>query len=133
MTRDWEDAVRRGSIEELQRLLADGTDINALDGHGQTALMLAAGAGYGHVVEWLVERGASLDHTAKYGLSALMLAVVGGHVEVVRRVANAGANLSLRGTGVPGFAGKTAVDLAIDLERPEIVEILRSTAEGRYL
>ena len=57
MTRDWEDAVRRGSIEELQRLLAGGTDINALDGHGQTALMLAAGAGYGHVVEWLVERG----------------------------------------------------------------------------
>ncbi len=133
MTLDWEDAVRRGSIHELQRRLADGTDIDALDGHGQTALMLAAVAGHEHVVEWLVERGASLDHTAKYGFSALMLAVVGGHVEVVRRVAKAGANLSLRGTGAPGFAGKTALDLAIDLERPEIVEILRSTAERRGL
>lgn len=133
MKREWEDAIRRGSIDELQRLLADGGDINALDRHGQTALMLAAVAGCGHVVEWLVEQGASLDHTAKYGLSALMLAVVGGHVEVVRRVANAGANLSLRGTGAPGFAGKTALDLAIDLERAEIVEILRSTAERRCL
>ncbi len=62
-----------------------------------------------------------------------MQAVVGGHVEIVRTVANAGANLSLRGTGAPGFAGKTALDLAIDLERREMVETLRSTAERRCL
>jgi hypothetical protein len=43
-----------------------------------------------------------------------MLAVVAGHAEVARVLAKAGADLSLRGTGVPGFAGKTAYDLAVD-------------------
>ena len=42
MTREWEDALRHGSIDALQRLLTNGADINARDKHGQTALMLAA-------------------------------------------------------------------------------------------
>jgi hypothetical protein len=50
-----EDAVRRGSIDQLQRLLASGADIDARDGFGQTALMLAAREGHTKVVEWLVE------------------------------------------------------------------------------
>jgi ankyrin repeat protein len=132
MTREWEDAVHRGSIEELQRLFEGGADIDGRDRHGQTALMLAAVQGHGPVAGWLVERGAALDHTAKYGLSALMLAVVGGHLDVVRRLADAGANLSLRGTGAPGFAEKTALDLAIARGDPEMVEILRSAAERRH-
>ena len=131
MTREWEDAVQRGSIDELQRLLAGGADIDALDGHGQTALMLAAVKGYGPVAGWLVEHGAALDHTAKYGLSALMLAAIGGHVDIVRRLADAGANVSLRGTGAPGFAEKTALELAIARGDPEMVEILRSAAGRR--
>jgi ankyrin repeat protein len=132
MTREWEDAVHRGAIDELQLLLGGGADMDARDSHGQTALMLAAVKGYGPVVGWLMERGAALDHTAKYGLSALMLAVVGGHVDVVRRLADAGAGLSLRGTGAPGFAEKTALDLALARGDPEMVEILSSTAERRH-
>src|SRR5207248_8244131 len=60
----------------------------------------------------LIVQGAALDHTAKYGLSALMLAAVRGHTDVVSRLIDAGADVSLRGTGAPGFAGKTALDLA---------------------
>ena len=126
MTRDWENAVRRESIDELVRLENLGADINAVDRHGQTALMLAAAQGSDAVVGWLIERGAALNHTAKYGLTALMLAVIRGHVEVVRRLAAAGANLNIRGTGAPGFAGKTALDLALDKKARYMVEILRS-------
>jgi uncharacterized protein (DUF924 family) len=75
--------------------------------------MVAAHAGQHDVVTLLVEHGATLDVTAKFGLSALMLAVVAGHPEVVRLLAHAGADRSLRGTGAPGFAGKTARDLAL--------------------
>jgi ankyrin repeat protein len=130
MKREWEDAVQRGSIDELQRLLQSGADIDARDGHGQTALMLAAASGHDQVAGWLLERGAALDHTAKFGLSALMLAVLRGHTEVVRILTDADADASLRGTGAPGFAGKTASDLAA-LDNTEIVEILRSAAERR--
>ena len=124
VTREWENAVHRGSIADLQHLLPDGADIDARDGHGQTALMLAASEGHGHVVDWLVERGAAPDFAAKYGLTALMLAVLRGHVDIVRTLTDAGANVSLRGKGAPGFAGKTALDLAIALGDPELVEIL---------
>jgi ankyrin repeat protein len=124
MTREWQDAVRRGAIDELQRLLAAGTDVDSRDEHGQTALMLAAAEGQGHVVTWLVERGAALDHRAKYGLSAVMLAVIRGHVDVVRTLTAAGADLGLRGTGALGFAGHTALDLARARDAQEMVEIL---------
>jgi uncharacterized protein len=126
VTPTWKDAVRRGSIDELQHSLASGTDVDARDEHGQTALMLAAVDGHTHVVEWLVGRGAGFDHTAKYGLSALMLAAVNGHVNIVRILARAGANRELLGTGAPGFAGKTALDLARARDEWEMVDILRS-------
>jgi ankyrin repeat protein len=131
MTRGWKDAVHRASIDQLQRLLGSGADIDARDGNGQTALMLAAREGHAEVVEWPVDRGAALDHTAKYGLSALMLAVIGGRIHVVRILAAAGANLCLRGMGAPGFTAKTALDLAVARGDSEMIEILRSSAQRR--
>ena len=42
-----------------------------------------------------------------------MLALIAGHAEVAHLLAKAGADLSLRGTGAPGFADKT-YDLALE-------------------
>jgi len=131
VTKEWEDAVRRGSIDQLRRLLASGADIDARDGNGQTALMLAAREGHAKVVEWLVDHGAALNHTAKYGLSALMLAVIGDRTDVVRILTAAGADLCLRGTGTPAFKAKSALDLAIARGDPDTVEILRTGAACR--
>lgn len=74
--------------------------------------MLAAHGGHLALVHLLIEHGAHLNVTAKYGLSAAMLAVVAGHEDIARALARAGADLTLRGTGAPGFNGKTAADLA---------------------
>lgn len=108
----WEDAVRRGDAEIVRDLLSRGIDPNARDRHGQTGLMLAAHAGHLAVVQHLIDAGADLNITAKFGLSALMLAVIAGHKEIAQALAGAGADLTLRGTAAPGFAGKTAADLA---------------------
>lgn len=110
----WEDAIKCGDIQIVLDLLGRGADVNALDRYGQSALMLAAHAGHREVVETLIAHRANLNVTAKFGLSALMLAIVAGHEEVARLLAKAGADLSLRGAGVPGFAGKTACDLAVE-------------------
>ena len=109
----WEDAVKCGDVRLVLDLLGRGADVDARDRYGQTALMLAAHAGHREVVETLIAHRAKLNITAKFGLSALMLAIVAGHAEVARLLAKAGADLSLRGTGAPGFAGKTAYDLAM--------------------
>lgn len=110
----WEDAIKRGDVQLVLDLLEQGTDVDARDRYGNTALMLAAHAGHHEVVETLIAHRANLNITAKFGLSALMLALVAGHAEIARLLARAGADLSLMGTGAPGFVGKTACDLALE-------------------
>lgn len=114
MDATWERAIRQGNVAGVKEQIESGVDINALDRYGQTGLMLAAHAGHREIVETLIAHRANLNVTAKFGLSALMLALVAGHAEVARVLLNAGADLSLRGTGAPGFAGKTAYDLAME-------------------
>jgi ankyrin repeat protein len=124
MRADFEQAARSGDADRLGRLLDTGVDIDALDKHGQTALMLAARAGHAEVVRLLVDRGASLDHTAKFRLSALMLAVINGHSAVVETLVEAGADQTLRGSGAPGFFDKSALDLARERGHEVMVALL---------
>jgi ankyrin repeat protein len=123
--KEWRAAIERADLVSLERMLDAGVDVNARDEHGQTALMNAARAGRTLVVRLLVDRGAGLNSAAKYGLTALMLAVVAGHVDVVRILVEAGADLQARGTGAPGFAGQTALDLAQAIGSQPMIEALR--------
>jgi ankyrin repeat protein len=131
MRADWEQAIRGDDVTRLARLLDEGADIDALDAHGQTGVMLAILSAAPRATAFLVERGAALDHTAKYRLSALMLAVLRDQPEIVHALVAAGADLSIRGSGAPGFEGKTALDLAEDAERTEIARILRESRDRR--
>lgn len=89
--------------------------------------MLVARNGDLEAVRALVEAGADLDRTAKYHLSALMLAVINDRRAIAKLLVEAGADTRIRGTGAPGFAGKTALDLAEDLGRESLCELLRSS------
>lgn len=91
--------------------------------------MTAAHGGDLELVRTLIASGVELDHTAKHGLSALMLAVIGGHIEIVRALVQAGARQDLRGAGAPGFAGKTALDLAIERGDAALMSALTASAD----
>jgi ankyrin repeat protein len=125
---DWERAARNGDVATLGRLLAAGVDIDSRDRYGQTALMRAAAEGHDGAVAFLAQRGADLNHTAKHHLSALMLAIVRGHAAAARALIEAGANLLIRGSGPPGFEGKTALDLAEARGDREIADLIRRAA-----
>ena len=127
MTREWETAVRQGDLATLTRLIEAGADVNAKDQHGQTGLMVAAHKGHADLVRLLLNHGADLDHTAKFHLSALMLAVLNGRTEIVRALVDSGADRSIRGSGAPGFYEKTALELAIDQQRPDLIAALQPT------
>jgi ankyrin repeat protein len=122
----WERAVTGGDPAEVRRLLAAGAHVNSRDRYGQTALMLAAHRGGLGIVEALVQAGADLNATAKYNLSALMLAIVAGHDAVALALIRAGADRAIRGTGAPGFASKTAHDLALARHMHAITAALTS-------
>lgn len=125
----WQAAAERGDAAVLRRLIDRGEEIDSLDRYGQTALMLAARNGHLQAVRVLVEAGADLDRTAKYHLSALMLAVINSRTTIAELLVAAGADTQVRGTGAPGFAGKTALDLAEDLGRESIFRLLRSARD----
>ena len=124
MRPEFEHAARSGDAGAIEDHLNAGVDVNSLDRHGQTALMLAAHGGSLDVVETLLRRGARLDFTAKYGLSALMLAIVAGHEKVALALVRAGADLSLLGTGAPGFSGKSAYDLGLQQEMKDLCRVI---------
>jgi len=119
-----ERAAKEGDANAITAEISAGANVDALDRFGQTALMLAARHGHLAVVELLIRAGAALDITAKYGLSATMLAVINQNDEVARALAAAGANLRLVGSGAPGFAYKTAAQLAADAGLRSLAEAL---------
>jgi ankyrin repeat protein len=130
MDAHWENAIKHGEFNTVLDLLEQGTDVNARDRYGQTALMLAAHAGHSQIVDVLIANQADLNISAKFGLNALMLALVAGHQDVAHYLAKSGADLSLRATGA-GFSGKTAYDLAMELGMSELSAELKPTLNNQ--
>lgn len=49
-----------GNLDKIQRLILYGAHVDAANYDGRTALMLAAGEGHVHLVEYLLDMGANL-------------------------------------------------------------------------
>jgi len=121
---DWLNATNAGNVERVHALLDVGAEIDALDKHGQTALMNAAHRGDTELVHALVQRGANLNHTAKYRLTALMLAVIADHPDVVRVLVAAGADREIRGS--EGTFACTPLQYAEAYGTSELARLLRN-------
>lgn len=92
-------------IEYLIQLIASGAttieieaacnefDLNEVDIHGRTPLIVAAGRGFLAVVETLVRYGASIHATGQYQVTALHTAAANGEVAVARYLLSLGANI----------------------------------------
>jgi uncharacterized protein len=126
VNREWLEATTAGNVARVRALLDAGADIDALDEHGQTALMNAAHRGDAALVQALASRGAQLNHTAKYRLTALMLAVIGNHVEVVRILVAAGADRTIQGSS--GSFARTPLQYAEERGHAHIASLLRDGA-----
>ena len=64
-------AARNGSAAELEEALARGASINAPDGSGRTALILAAANGHPRVVRRLLAAGVNAALVDRSGLDAM--------------------------------------------------------------
>src|SRR5687768_17192020 len=77
------DAVGRGDLAEVRRLLASGTLVDSRDVEEYTALMIAAQRGHHEIFESLLQAGANPYLTA-FGETALTIACVEGRLEIVQ-------------------------------------------------
>lgn len=70
-----------GELAEVEKSLANGSDVNTTDDDGYSALQAAAENGYLDVVMLLVNNGVDIAYKGKY--TALELAEMAGNTEIV--------------------------------------------------
>lgn len=143
------DAAFRGQADVVERLLAAGAPVNAVNSGGNTALIgaawggrdavlatlidrgadlaasgpkaleFAANAGHASIVQLLAQSGVPVDGRNDFGWTPLMMAAWQGHHGVVASLLALGAN-----KGLKDDTGKTAIDWARDGGRQRIVALL---------
>jgi ankyrin repeat protein len=86
----------QGDLAKVRAEIEGGTNVNARDIAGQTALMYAAETGRLHVVEYLIENGADLDATSGRGGrgTALIYASAANQIKVMECLLSGGADIN---------------------------------------
>lgn len=80
-----------GEVEEVERILSRGVDVNARNKHGMTALMRAAYHGHERIVRALLDHGANPNLARNDRFTAVALAAFFGHTETVKTLIEHGA------------------------------------------
>lgn len=108
-------------IRRLKRLMVSSPDLidNAPSDDSRTPLQRAASEGWGRVVAFLLENGASRDGFGKEPLAPLHFAVLMGRKAVVEHLVGAGASIDLADRN-----GLTPLHLAVGRGRKQIVQWL---------
>jgi ankyrin repeat protein len=109
-----------GNTRNVLALIAEGTDVNAIDAHGRTAMMNAAMRGHSDTVTALLDRGADIEAKDEKGLTALMYAVKGEHLDTVETLLNRGADVNAQGK----YGGYAPIVFAVRRNNAELVDLL---------
>jgi ankyrin repeat protein len=119
-------AAVHGHVETVERLLAAGAEVDAVDQGGYTALLLAASNNHTVVMQQLLAQGAMIDVKEQtQGYTPLIWATHRGHQEAVALLLERGADTTL-----PDFEAKTAADHAREQGHGQILELLKPKTAG---
>lgn len=86
-------AVDRGDINQIERHIYWGTDINAINPDGKTPLHVAARQGQTAVVKMLLNNGARPEAKDRSGNSPLHEAIIAGRTQIADLLAEAGGEV----------------------------------------
>ena len=92
---DLADALMRGEPDRLPGLLAEGTDIDATQADGTTALHWAAFQNDADSARLLLEAGAAPNPITRTGMTPLLLAAEAGNAEIAQQLLDAGADVQM--------------------------------------
>ncbi|WP_456373729.1 ankyrin repeat domain-containing protein [Thiolapillus sp.] len=86
-------AMQRGDIEQIERHIVWGTDMNQLDRDGYAPLHVAVRNGRVAIVRLLLKKGVDVQRRDAQGHDALYHAVLGAHLRIADLLLKAGADL----------------------------------------
>jgi len=115
------DAARRGDVDVVRSLLRAGSDVNASQGDGMTALHWAAQTGRTEIAEILIYAGANLEAVTRLGdYTPMHLAGRNSHAGVLQVLLEAGGNPE----AVTTSGGSTVLHFAAGSGNAEAVRAL---------
>lgn len=110
-------ALQRADLDQIERHIFHGTDVNAEDPDGRRPLHVAASAGKLVVAEMLLDHGADIDATDSKGHSPLFVALISGRTQVadllIRRGAASEPDELLREMTQNGISDRDVVDFLV--------------------
>lgn len=113
-------AVQHGNIEQIDRWLDEGADINHLDRENSAPLHYAAGKGDMAVVKHLVTRGADINLRGPHKSTPLHICAEKEYTDLARFFIRRGAKMTLRDEW-----GLTVPDRAAIARRTQMARFLR--------
>ncbi|XP_067291288.1 60 kDa lysophospholipase-like isoform X2 [Pseudorasbora parva] len=150
-------AAKNGDTVALEAIKEMGTDLSMADYDGRTPLHIATCEGNLEVVQYLLSKGTTVSVKDRFGDTPLHNAIQFRHKDIVELLRNRGAHLSpeeLQDTGtklcslaasgdleglkiwklagvnmaLPGYDGKTPVEVARASEHKEVVDFLQTAS-----
>ena len=113
-----------GDTRAVKEMLGHGTNVNARDKEGRTALMFAVVNHHLNTAQTLLNYGADVKVKANDGFTALMLAVLGGDTEIVEALLAGGADPNQANV----LVGCTALSLATERGYSVIAHLIRESS-----
>jgi ankyrin repeat protein len=113
-------AVYARDLPQVQRLIAAGADVRAVNRFGASALQLAAVTADVPVIAALLKAGADADSTTAEGQTALMTVARTGNVEAATLLLRAGASVNAR----ENWGVQTALFWAAAQSQPDMLKLL---------
>ena len=98
-------ASNRNKTADVERMLANGVDVDSRDKTGRTPLYNAAGLGHTHTVELLIDYGADVNTKDNKGETPLHVAAQSGMPDIAKLLLDADADANAKTN-----EGKTPLD-----------------------
>ena len=124
-------AIHRGDINQIERHIEWGSDINQVDADGRRPLHVAAERGRLAVVKLLIKHGAEIDALDREGNTPLYSAVMAGRTQIAMLLLKSGskidANYLLDQVVANSVADRDVIDFLLD----QGAEINHQDEQGR--